>query len=205
MYSQAYKIRTLNGNTRDTNYKFIPAPPWEGIIPNYFKSRGLGEAPVCTIVVGIPKKIFLEAGGFPQAYPVGEDEDLWTKIGLKYPVAFNWETGAIYNTDATNRATHRNMPLGYVEPAANTIREALRKGEVLPEFVEPLNECVYEKDIRRAMEYVLAGDGKTARAILRDCKTKWYYKKKLKCFALAMLPYKLLLTLQNLKRKVSLS
>ena len=72
------KYKPLQGKMRWANYKCIPNPPWEGILPDYFKSGALGESPVWTSVAVIPKKIFHEMGGFPEGYWWGEDaRSLW--------------------------------------------------------------------------------------------------------------------------------
>lgn len=202
MYATAYKEYTLNGNIRCPDYKFIPDPPWEGILKNYFKSAALGEAPVCSSVVCIPKGVFNKIGGFSQEYWYSEDMDLFGKIALKYPVAFSWEIGAIYHWDAINRACNKKLPLNHEEPVVITARNALIKGEVLPEYVEPLNEYIYIKEINRAAINVLAGNAVAARAILKRCNTKWHNKTKIEWLILSMLPYSLLLVLQKLKRKV---
>jgi glycosyltransferase involved in cell wall biosynthesis len=204
MYTTAYKIFTPEGNIRWARYRFIPDPPWEGLLPNYFKSLAYGEYPVWTSVVGIPKKIFLEAGGFPPGYWYGEDVDLFGKIGLKYPVAFSWEQGAIYHWDATNRACNKKLPFELEEPFVKTARNAIDLGEALPEYLEPLNECISKREIFRAAEYVLVGNAITARAILKKCKTKLYYKKKVGWIILSNIPYPLLMLLQKLNRKFSL-
>lgn len=200
IYTTAYKIYLSNGKTRWPIYKYIPDSPWEGVLPNYFKSSAIGEPPVCSSVVMIPKKIFLELGGFPQGYQFQEDADLFGKIALKYPVAFSWELGAIYHWDATNRTCNKKYSMYYELPFIKIARIAIVSGEVLPEFIEPLNEYIYKVEIWQAIEYVLAGNGTTARAILRECNTKWNYKMKLKWLVLAMLPYSIILFLQKLKK-----
>lgn len=201
MYTTAYKICTSDGNIRWANYQFVPAPPWEGLLPNYFKSLAHGEALVCSSVVGIPKKIFLEVGGFPSGCWYGEDVDLFGKIGLKYPVAFSWELGATYHWDATNRACNRKLPLEIEEPFVKTAQNAIDRGDVKPEYLEPLNECISKRELYRAAEYVLAGNAVASRAIMRKCKTKLYYKKKVGWMILSIIPYPLILLLQKLNRK----
>ncbi len=201
MYTTAYKIFTAEGIIRMANYRFVPDPPWEGLLPNYFKSLAYGETLVCSSVVGIPKKIFLEAGGFPAMYWYGEDVDLFGKIALKYRVAFSWEPGATYHWDATNRACNRKLPLELEEPFVKTARNAISKGEVLPEYLEPLNECISKRELYRAAEYVLAGNAVAAQAILKNCKTKLYYKKKAGWMILSKIPYPVIQLIQKVNRK----
>ena len=86
-YSTAYKICSKHGKLRQPKYRAIPPPPWEGLLPDYFSSALRGEYPLWTSAVCVPKKIFIDVGGFPVDSWWGEDADLWAKIALKYPVA----------------------------------------------------------------------------------------------------------------------
>ena len=73
----------------------------------YYESNAM---PVWTGAAMIPRKVFEEMGGFPLDIKLGEDFLLWSKIALRYPVAFLNEPLAYYNNDvpATLRAT-RNL------------------------------------------------------------------------------------------------
>jgi glycosyltransferase involved in cell wall biosynthesis len=202
MYATAYKIRSADGKTRWADYKCIPNPPWEGLITDYFKSGALGYYPVVTSVVVIPRKIFYEMGGFPEGYWMGEDVDLFSKIALKYPVAFSWEFGALYHWDATNRACDKKFDLEYVEPFVKTARNALIRGDVPQKFIESLNEYVWRMEIIRAIRNVQAGQGDAAEIILKQCPTKWRYNEKMKWLLLAKLPYPFYLFTRDIRRKM---
>ena len=78
---------------------------------NYPKAYYEGNAmPVWTGAAMIPRQVYDEMGGFPLGIKLGEDFLLWSKIALRYPVAFLNEALAWYNNDvpATLRAT-RNL------------------------------------------------------------------------------------------------
>ena len=60
MFTTAYKNQTNEGKTIWADYKNIPNPPWEGLLPDYFKSAALGDTPVNSSGVVIPRKIFHE-------------------------------------------------------------------------------------------------------------------------------------------------
>lgn len=78
---------------------------------NYPKAYYESDAmPVTSITAIIPRKVYDEMGGFPLGIKLGEDFLLWSKIALRYPVAFLNEPLAWYNNDvpATLRAT-RNL------------------------------------------------------------------------------------------------
>jgi len=200
MFSTAYKIQIGEGNIRWANFRGIPNPPWEGLLPDYFKSTALGYWPVITSNVVIPKKIFNEMGGFPEGYWFGEDGDLWGKIALKYPVAFSWEFGALYHWDASNRLCDGRVPLDYEDPFVKTARSALMKGEVPQALTESLNEYIYKLEIIRAIRNVRAGNSDAAQKILKQCNTKWHYYNKMKWLLLAKVPYPLFCFMGNFKR-----
>lgn len=204
IFTTAYKIQEPDGKTRWANYKNIPEQPWEGLLPNYFESLARGEYPVTSSVVAIPKKIFIEAGGFPQGYWWGEDVDLFCKIALKYSVAFCREQGAIYHTEATNRTLHRKIQPDYEEPFIKTARSAITDGAVSPEFIEPLKECICQREIDRAMRLVMAGNGITARAILKKCQTRYHYASKVRCLMLSYVPYSFITFVKNGKGRLKI-
>ena len=60
----------------------------------YFKNFAM---PVWTGATMIPRKVYNEMGGFPVGIKLGEDFLLWSKIALRYPVAFLNEPLAYYN------------------------------------------------------------------------------------------------------------
>lgn len=78
---------------------------------NYPKAYYESDAmPVTSITAIIPRNVYDEMGGFPLGIKLGEDFLLWSKIALRYPVAFLNEPLAYYNNDvpAMLRAT-RNL------------------------------------------------------------------------------------------------
>jgi glycosyltransferase involved in cell wall biosynthesis len=201
MYTTAYKILTSLGQITCADYKNIPDPPWEGILPDYFMSGARGSYPVNASTVVIPKEIFKAMGGFSESYWYGEDADLFGKIALKYPAAFSWEIGAIYHWDAKNRACDIEIPLDYVEPFVITGRTALLKREVPKQLIESLNDYISIKEIYRAKRNVRAGNSRVALEILKKCDTKLYFTEKMKWIVLAKIPSPLFFFLRDCKDK----
>jgi glycosyltransferase involved in cell wall biosynthesis len=205
MFTTAYNFRTVDGKTRLADYKCIPAPPWEGLIPDYFKSLAFGAIigwPTNSSVVVIPKKIFYERGGFPEGYWMSEDSALYVNIALKYPVAFSWELGATWYLDASNRANDKMISPDYEDPSVKIARTALMKGEVPGEFIESLHEYISKMEIIRASRYVKTGHSDSAQIILNKCHTRWQYNEKMKWLLLAKLPYPVFLFIQNIRQKL---
>jgi len=201
-YTTAYKIQEVGGKLRWAKYEAIPPAPWEGLIPNYFKSGALGEYPVWTSVVGIPKKIFVEMGGFPEDSWFGEDADLFGKIALKYPIAFSWDMGAIYHWETVNRACVRQLPLD-PEPFVKTALQSIKKGEVPADLLDDVKEYVAKKEIGRATRNLVAGRQEEAIQILRTNKTHYFWRTRLILLVMATMPYPLFKKILKLKRKLT--
>lgn len=197
-YTTSYQIIETCGEERAPIYKEIPPFPWEGLIPNYFKSAALGEFPVWTSVVCIPKDIFLDVGGFAEESWYGEDADLFGKIALKYPIAFTWCLGGVYHREAVNRACNKKIPLEE-EPFVKTAKKAIDNNLVSPDKLEDLKEYIANKEINRAKRCVDAGKPTMARKILKSQKTKYHRNRKLSIFLKANLPFPVFQKLRELK------
>lgn len=78
---------------------------------NYPKTYYESDAmPVWTGAAMIPRNVYDEMGGFPLGIKLGEDFLLWSKIALRYPVAFLNEPLAWYNNDVpVNLRATRNL------------------------------------------------------------------------------------------------
>lgn len=66
---------------------------------NYPEAYLHGEMPVWTGATCMPRKVFVEMGGFPVGIKLGEDFLLWAKTALYYKVAFCDKPLAYYNND----------------------------------------------------------------------------------------------------------
>jgi glycosyltransferase involved in cell wall biosynthesis len=74
----------------------------DGIINYYQVYSNTFCVPInCSFVV-LPKKVFVEQGGFNSQLRYGEDFELWARIALKYEVAYLNEKLAYSNQDVTS-------------------------------------------------------------------------------------------------------
>jgi len=188
-YVTSYRFVESNGVTIEPKYKEIPPAPWEGIIQNYFRSA-LGDAPIWTSVVCVPREILLEVGCFNPEAEFGEDLDLWGKIALKYPIAFSTKLGAIYHRECENRICKKqNKILNH--PFSNSVRKALGKNEIPEELKDDLKKCTAMYEIASAIHDISAGFKDQGRKILKDntMNSFWFEKKVL--VALSYLPPKI--------------
>jgi glycosyltransferase involved in cell wall biosynthesis len=130
-YATAYEIVSEMDQPRLVRLDSIPATPWEGIIPNYFRSAP--GYPVWTSAVAIPRRVFEVVGGFPEGVPRGGDLDMWCRIALKYLIAFSSRPLAVWHLEADNRTPRRHPVPHHSEYCLiKTINNALSRGAVPP-------------------------------------------------------------------------
>lgn len=71
------------------------------LVDDFFKAS-LTNCIAWTSAVCIPKKVFREIGCFDVSLITAQDLDLWIRIALNYPVAFNPKRTMLYDLDADN-------------------------------------------------------------------------------------------------------
>lgn len=129
-YATAYEIIMADGRIKYPEFEAIPPPPWEGMLPSYFRSA-LGPPPLCTGAVTIHKKILCEVGCFPMGVHTGEDLDMWGRVALRYPIAFSRCVGVSYRQDDRSRGNRVHYYFTHPEAAfVRSAREAMERGDV---------------------------------------------------------------------------
>lgn len=97
MYCSRYKIKTSKNHFQIPHYNGIN-DSYRRIVDDYFRSN-IPFRISWTSALAIPKEILKEIGGFTNEVTNGQDLELWTKIGIHYPVAIANIITAIYNFD----------------------------------------------------------------------------------------------------------
>jgi glycosyltransferase involved in cell wall biosynthesis len=168
-YATAYEIILPEGKVLRPKYEAIPPPPWQGLLPSYFRAA-MGIPPVWTSATTVPKHVFQSVGGFAAGVPVGEDLDMWGRIALKYPIVFSTESCASYCKEDEHyikRARHY-----FTNPEPEFVRSAmaaLERGSVKSTDRADLYEYIAKLRIMAGCECLLdGGDPVTARRILAE-------------------------------------
>lgn len=169
-FSTAYSIVEDGGREWFPTPEGIPRAPWEGVVPDYFRFS-LGMCGVWSSAVAVRKSVFESVGTFAVGERLGEDLDMWCRIALHYPIAFSTQVGATWYHNAENRACNANHP-DYGLKLLKTLDEAL----TAPNLAAHVNrESVLEYRNKQlidiAVEFALAGDGRSARAGLHKAKS----------------------------------
>ena len=102
----------LSGIKKKNTFITLPQT-FRGIIKNPW----IKGSPYWTGATAISKDAFNAVGGFDNRIIFGEDIDLWYRIMLRFPAAFDAsETLAYYRVDAENRACEHVFPLNIHMP-----------------------------------------------------------------------------------------
>jgi len=183
-YAAAYEIHEADGCVWLPSFREIPSPPWEGIIPNFFRSA-IGGRPVWTSAVVIRREVLDTVGCFAQCPGAGEDAELWGRIALRYPIAFSWRVGAIYHRDAENRycTTARTHVF-----ASGGFEQAMRDQGVPSHLLPDVREFLAHEKLVAASTYILTGQSRIARDILKNCETRRLLRQKLWWWLWSLLP-----------------
>lgn len=200
-YATSYVFCNSKRRIETANYVGIPAAPWEGLVPNYFRSVTQGELILCSSAVAIPKRVFMDVGDFPVGIWWGEDVDMWGRIAIKYSVAFSWEVGSIYHRGSLNRACKRKLPIEE-HCFIKTAHRFIDKGN-LPSYVQvDLKEYIAHLEITTAMHNVFQGYTRQSLKILNRCETKRFKLKKLIWIMYSLMPPFFFNFLSRLKRSI---
>lgn len=104
-----------NAGLLATNYQFyysdkkivqpvfdgIPFEKWNGIVIDFFKSS-MQYRLVFSSAVAIKKEVFDKIGNFKN-YNAGEDNEMWLRIAIHYPVAFTNQVTVYYCMNSSNK------------------------------------------------------------------------------------------------------
>ena len=143
-YATMGRIVEKTGRCRTPVYSTIPVPPWEGIIPNFFRTSILDPDPFNSSTVAVPKRVFGSVGLFPVGVPRTGDTDMWCRIALRFPIALSTQVGGVYHREAENRIWHGPRPHNH--RAIESMEQALQSG-VLPSGVPPRDIIEYRNKL----------------------------------------------------------
>lgn len=107
IFCSRYKIKTTKHHFQIPYFNRIESS-FRGIVEDYFFSN-MPFRITWTSCLAIPKEILEKNGGFTPTTTNGQDLELWTKIGIKYPVAITNKITAIYNYNIPNSLAKNNI------------------------------------------------------------------------------------------------
>jgi glycosyltransferase involved in cell wall biosynthesis len=99
------------------------------LIRNYLCLAMKGN-PVCSSNTAIPSSVLAQTGGFPEGEPYGADRDLWVRVTLKYPVAYDVRILSIYHSEALGRVLDQQPAEPVFPPVVRTLRRAFEENRI---------------------------------------------------------------------------
>lgn len=199
-YATAYETVDTDAVVRRITYRAIPEHPWSGIIPDFFDSM-LGQPPVWASAVAIRRKVFDNSGFFKEGEVLAEDVDMWCRIALKYPIAFDTKSCSVYHLDADNRCYTRGKinkkATGYIETLTAAIQD-LTLPAAVRQNISILRETV---ELGYAASLIFGHEAKAARRTLKDFDCVHLKKKKLMWQVFSYFPVKVLEMLMDIKNR----
>ncbi len=167
-YGTAYRIRDRRGRLRTRlTFRRLPTSPDGGLISSYLRAVVDGRTPLWSSSVMAHKAALDAVGGFPVGIRHGEDLDTWLRLGLRYPIAWTRQPGAIYRQDADGRVCVE--PRSGDCPFADRVEEYARLAAGDPETVELLAEYLAKQRLEMIGRNWRAGDMGRVRELLRAC------------------------------------
>lgn len=97
VFATNYRFCDSKGNISNTIIQNLPFDAKCGLLSNYFEVARTSHPPVCSSAVIIKKNAIESIGGFPIGISSGEDLLTWTRLAVKYQVAYNSRVLVTYN------------------------------------------------------------------------------------------------------------
>ncbi len=145
----------------------------------------------------IRKSSFEKVGFFPIGVTHGEDQDLFARLALKYPLAYSGKVGTHYSLDSDNRAC-KNVKLTELWPFLKENNELLQHQKLTDEQKFYIHEYVAIRMISRAR--ALKNNGKTLKSIqllMRHKNTVLFKKMWIQSFIICLLPNQIFKVLKS--------
>ncbi len=198
-YVTSYEICDIDGRIHTPDFKAIPPAPWEGIVDNYFKSVALGDPIVSSSTVCVNKSTLAETGVFPLIKGLGQDQDLWARIAICFPIAFSRDIGAVIHREAQNR---RGNYVFENVPVWETIEKCVMEKELDEDQLFYIREFIARMKIFASARAILAGQTLRARNLLSNCPTKLYKSQRVYWHLWAYMPLFLTKAALYIKREL---
>lgn len=109
-YTTSYQKVNEFGDYKDPKIKMSEPILTHRLLDNYFEICAKGDLPFITSSICIPKSVLAQVGTFPVGEPIGEDQDLWSRLALAGKIAYSPKTLAFYHLDGENRICINNVP-----------------------------------------------------------------------------------------------
>ncbi len=137
------------------------------LVTDYFRRARIAGF-VWSSAQAIRRAVYEDVGLFPEREPMGPDLDMWGRIALKYPVAYDCRILASYRNDATGRVVTAWRKKPTFPPFIRTARAVIQRGQVNSEVAADLREYVNRLLLQYLDRVIAARDRAELRRSLRE-------------------------------------
>mgnify|MGYP000923891414 CR=1 FL=1 len=163
-----------DADSKEVPFEFpgIPRGPQGGLVKDFFYSS-LKAPLVCASGVIVSRAVLDKVGWFPEGVRLGEDFDLWIRIALEYPVAFQEDPLVIYHKDASNRAMNRERYATRDTCIYRVLTKALAEKQFRYTTARSVKRLLGSHLLEVARSAMANGDIPLARSLIREV---WSYR-----------------------------
>jgi glycosyltransferase involved in cell wall biosynthesis len=178
LYMTDYKYKDNNEIKIRKNKKKINLET-DLLITNYFEMILNGTIKMSPSCISLPKKVFEEEKGFNVDSAWGEDQDLWGRIALRYPIAYSPKILSIGDRTG-NWRKRQNERIRKTEqhPFIISGKKALQQN-LSNKLTQDVTEIIALYQLKSANLNFQIGNFEIAKKILFECNTKKFRGQKL--------------------------
>lgn len=137
------------------------------LIDDYFRQVAVGDMLLTASSVCIPRAVLEQIGAFPVDERIGEDQDLWIRLALHGPIAWDNRCSAWYRQDAGAMATRSRVD-DTPWPFVSRLLRLLREGSVPHSQADDAKQYAARHLLGQAGQLVLDGRSKSAMRLLSE-------------------------------------
>lgn len=160
------------------------------LIENYFHQVAVGDLLLTASSVCIPRAVLEQTGLFPVDERIGEDQDLWIRLALHGPIAWDNRCSAYYRQDAGAMAT-KSSPDAAPWPFVARLLRKLRDGSLPTRIEVDAKNYAARHLLGQAGQLVLGGKQHAARHLLREPEARAAGLRYYFWLTLSLLPHRL--------------
>ncbi|MFC9597775.1 glycosyltransferase family 2 protein [Peribacillus butanolivorans] len=185
--SGAYYTNYKVGIKREMEINLNTNAEYESLLINDYFEFATNSRAICASCVVIKKRVLVDVGGFCTSYRRGEDLYLWSKIALKYKIAYTTYVGAFYYRDVPNSLSR--MKFNVEESFSNIAEEFFMNNKKLAINEDSFREYMISIISSKAKYLLIMNKKEEARLLLKKyIKTKNNKKKVYLLYLMSYLP-----------------
>jgi glycosyltransferase involved in cell wall biosynthesis len=182
LYCTAY-VKCIDNRISRNKYRGVASMYGGEIVDDYFMSATQGIEVAWSSCVVVPKTVVEEVGGFPEEVSNGEDRIVWSRIALRYPIAWSPLECAVYHLSSGSQL--HGTVLKEEAPMAADLEEALRSGEYTGTRKFWIEQYLALQRLNIALGSIRRGEKRLALHLLKQSiKLKFYWKRWIYTFLL---------------------